>query len=57
MPEMRSIDADLDAMRGVSEMTNVLAIDQGTSGTNAIVADDAGRVLGIEIMDELFRGN
>jgi glycerol kinase len=28
-------------------MTNVLAIDQGTSGTKAIVADDAGQVLAI----------
>jgi glycerol kinase len=28
-------------------MTNILAIDQGTSGTKAIVADDAGRVLAI----------
>jgi glycerol kinase len=28
-------------------MTNILAIDQGTSGTKAIVADDAGRILAI----------
>jgi glycerol kinase len=28
-------------------MTNILAIDQGTSGTKAIVADDAGQVLAI----------
>ncbi len=28
-------------------MTNVLAIDQGTSGTKAIVASNAGRVLAI----------
>src|ERR1700747_189505 len=35
------------AKRSVTEMTNVLAIDQGTSGTKAIVADDAGQVLAI----------
>ena len=28
-------------------MTNILAIDQGTSGTKAIVADDAGQVLAL----------
>ncbi len=28
-------------------MTNILAIDQGTSGTKAIVADDSGRILAI----------
>src|SRR5580693_1727291 len=28
-------------------MTNILAIDQGTSGTKAIVASDAGHVLAI----------
>jgi glycerol kinase len=31
----------------MSEMTNILAIDQGTSGTKAIVASDAGQVLAI----------
>lgn len=37
-------------------MTNVLAIDQGTSGTKAIVAGDAGRVLAIaeQPLDPLY---
>jgi len=40
-------------------MTHVLAIDQGTSGTKAIVVDDAGRVVSIaeiELRPEYFPG-
>ena len=42
MPDMHSIDAELDTEAGEGD-EHVLAIDQGTSGTKAIVVDDAGR--------------
>ena len=46
MPDMHSIDAELDRVAEQdTTMTYVLAIDQGTSGTKAIVVDEAGQVV------------
>ena len=50
MPGMQSIDAELERRReGLTGMGmhHFLAIDQGTSGTKAIVVDEAGQVLSI----------
>ena len=48
MPDMLSIDAELDHVADAGHaMTYVLAIDQGTSGTKAIVVDEAGQVIAI----------
>ena len=50
MPDMHSIDAELEARRAAEKGTahdHVLAIDQGTSGTKAIVVDEAGQVVSI----------
>ena len=49
MPDMHSIDAELDARAPEQGLTHdhVLAIDQGTSGTKAIVVDEAGQVVSI----------
>ena len=51
MPGMQSIDAELEAeaTRRIAGaiMHHFLAIDQGTSGTKAIVVDEAGHVVSI----------